>query len=264
MILQRLTNAIRTQNWFAVALEFVIVIAGVVIGFQITAWNAERQDQARADILTARLIADLRDEQWRVDGNAVYYAQVSDNAQRAIEALEGRREVEDETLVIEAFRATQIFSFPVIRTTYEELVATGTINLIADDALLAAAVEYYETGQDDLSLQDRDRPYRHAFFRLSDRALYDALSDNCAEPRTMEIGDYAALTEILDFPCEVEGHDAAIAVMAARLRTDENLLPLLRQRAVETSIESQSQIYWQLMFERILPPLDASGRAPGG
>ena len=35
MILARLSRAIRQQNWFAVVLEFVIVIviAGVVIGF---------------------------------------------------------------------------------------------------------------------------------------------------------------------------------------------------------------------------------------
>ncbi len=42
MILARISSAIRAQNWFAVALEFVIVIAGVAIGFQTTAWNAER------------------------------------------------------------------------------------------------------------------------------------------------------------------------------------------------------------------------------
>jgi len=42
MILARLSRAIREQNWFAVVLEFVIVIAGVVIGFQI-AGAGERQ-----------------------------------------------------------------------------------------------------------------------------------------------------------------------------------------------------------------------------
>lgn len=43
MILQNLSKAVREQNWFAVVLEFVIVIAGVVIGFQINAWNERRQ-----------------------------------------------------------------------------------------------------------------------------------------------------------------------------------------------------------------------------
>ena len=254
MILTRLTRAIREQNWFAVVLEFVIVIAGVVIGFQVTAWNSDRESAARAEILTSRLIADLRGEQWRVDGVRIYYSQVADNAQRAIDALEGRRDVDDETLVIEAFRATQIFSFPVIRATYEEMVATGTIDLISDEALMTAAVEYYETGPDEMSFLDRDRAYRRAFFRLSDRGLYEALVANCAEPLTLTVGDYAALPDILDFACEIDGQDGAIAQMAQRLRASDDLLPLLRQRAVETSLESRSQIYWRQLFERILPP----------
>ena len=33
MILSRLMKAVREQNWFAVTLEFLIVILGVVIGF---------------------------------------------------------------------------------------------------------------------------------------------------------------------------------------------------------------------------------------
>jgi len=47
LILARITRAIREQNWFAVVLEFVIVIAGVVIGFQVTAWNAGQQERQR-------------------------------------------------------------------------------------------------------------------------------------------------------------------------------------------------------------------------
>jgi len=257
MILARLAHAIRTQNWFAVALEFVIVIAGVVIGFQVTAWNGAREAAARAEILTERLIADLRAEQWRVEGTSLYSAQVADNAQRALDALEGRRTVDDETLVIEAFRATQIFSFPVIRTTYNELVSTGTVDLIKDADLIAAAVEYYETGSGEISLEDPARPYRYAFYRLADRALYDALADTCAEPRLLEIGDYAALPQILDYPCEIDGHDVAIAAVAERLRASEAIIPLLRQRAIETSVDSR-QDYWQNLFDRILPPAPGS------
>ncbi|WP_417467565.1 hypothetical protein [Maricaulis sp.] len=258
MILSRIIHHLKTQNWTAVALEFLIVILGVVIGFQVTEWNTQRQALARAELLTTRLIEDLRNEQWRVEGNAIYYTQVSDNAQRAIDALEGRRAVDDETLVIEAFRATQIFSFPVIRTTYAELVATGTINLIADEALMTAAMEYYEAGPDDLGFLDRDRAYRRAFAGLADRALYEALADNCAEPRTLGIGDFTVLPEILDFPCDIEGQDEAIATLAARLRSSDALLPLLRQRAIETSIESATQIYWRNLFGEILPPVESA------
>ncbi|RKQ96425.1 hypothetical protein [Maricaulis maris] len=56
MILSRITRAIREQNWFAVGLEFVIVIAGVVFGFQVTEWNTGRQDRREeAAVLSAML-----------------------------------------------------------------------------------------------------------------------------------------------------------------------------------------------------------------
>ena len=54
MILANLTQAIREQNWFAVVVEFLIVIAGVVIGFQISQMANVRSEQSR---LNAELVA---------------------------------------------------------------------------------------------------------------------------------------------------------------------------------------------------------------
>ena len=60
MILANLAKAVREQNYYAVVLEFLIVIAGVVIGFQITAWNeAEANRDLEQDYLL-RLHNDLR------------------------------------------------------------------------------------------------------------------------------------------------------------------------------------------------------------
>ena len=39
MRLRSLTKHIREQNWFAVALDFFIVVVGILIAFQITNWN---------------------------------------------------------------------------------------------------------------------------------------------------------------------------------------------------------------------------------
>jgi hypothetical protein len=59
MILARLTNAVRQQNWFAVVLEFAIVVFAVLFAFQVSFW-AERAGE-RADELDylQRLRADL-------------------------------------------------------------------------------------------------------------------------------------------------------------------------------------------------------------
>ena len=58
MILSRISHAIRTQNWFAVVLEFVIVIAGVVIGFQVTELRAQAQRAEAEHLALERLQAE--------------------------------------------------------------------------------------------------------------------------------------------------------------------------------------------------------------
>ena len=84
MILQNLTRAIREQNWFAVVLEFVIVIAGVVIGFQIQAWNAGRSDQADESRYLLQVGAALAHDLSRVDHFLELYASQTAAARRVI------------------------------------------------------------------------------------------------------------------------------------------------------------------------------------
>jgi len=43
MRLRSLTKHVKDQNWFAVALDFFIVVAGILIAFQITEWNEARK-----------------------------------------------------------------------------------------------------------------------------------------------------------------------------------------------------------------------------
>ena len=46
MILRRLTNAFRKQDWFTVFIETLIVVLGVFIGLQVNNWNESRQQHA--------------------------------------------------------------------------------------------------------------------------------------------------------------------------------------------------------------------------
>ncbi len=45
MILRRITKNIKDQNWFAVGLDFFIVVFGVFVGLQVQQWALERQRQ---------------------------------------------------------------------------------------------------------------------------------------------------------------------------------------------------------------------------
>jgi hypothetical protein len=46
MLLRTLTRHIEDQNWFAVGIDFVIVIVGVFIGIQVANWNDVQKDKA--------------------------------------------------------------------------------------------------------------------------------------------------------------------------------------------------------------------------
>lgn len=69
MILRRLKEHVRDQNWFAVALDFVIVIVGVFIGIQLGNWNSARADKVAGEAYLARIAEDIRSDDARLVEN---------------------------------------------------------------------------------------------------------------------------------------------------------------------------------------------------
>ena len=65
MILRRLTNAFRKQDWFTVAVETLIVVLGVFLGLQVNNWNAARVMRTDEADLLSRMIVEA--EEARVD-----------------------------------------------------------------------------------------------------------------------------------------------------------------------------------------------------
>lgn len=144
MILQRITHAIRNQNWIAVALEFMVVVAGVVIGFGVTGWNAARQDRAdEADVL-ARLHDDIelaeslsqrvRERRLERIGDII----------GAIDILFGRRD--DETFSMaqcSSFASSHYFDINTAGlAAFTELAGAGRIGIIRDPQLRRDLVQY--------------------------------------------------------------------------------------------------------------------------
>jgi len=58
MLLRRVTENVKNQNWFAVGIDFIIVVVGVFIGLQVQDWNDSRQRANEEQILLHRLLAE--------------------------------------------------------------------------------------------------------------------------------------------------------------------------------------------------------------
>lgn len=59
MLLRRVIEHVKAQNWTAVALDFVIVVVGVFIGIQVSNWNAARANQGIVAAHLSEIAEDL-------------------------------------------------------------------------------------------------------------------------------------------------------------------------------------------------------------
>ncbi len=59
MILKRIAEAIRRQDWFTVSLEVLIVMIGIFLGLQVNAWNQSRIDRADEAVFLQALYQDV-------------------------------------------------------------------------------------------------------------------------------------------------------------------------------------------------------------
>jgi hypothetical protein len=60
MILRRITQHVKDQNWFAVGLDFCIVVFGVFFGIQIGNWNDTRLDREAYQQAHERMVIEAR------------------------------------------------------------------------------------------------------------------------------------------------------------------------------------------------------------
>ena len=80
MILRRLSQSLKQQNWTAIVIEFVLLVAGVFLGIQVANWNQEREANQKSAIFTERLKTDLRAEDWTYQFLIAYNREVLANA----------------------------------------------------------------------------------------------------------------------------------------------------------------------------------------
>lgn len=233
MILRRIIKHFRDQEWTAIAIDFVIVVVGVVVGIQVSNWNTEIQTLRRGEIFAERLARDLFIEAWQYQSLIEYYDDVVDNAERAIDALLSDGQISEEQLLINAYRASQFSYADRVRETYDELISTGEIGLITDDVLRETAASLYNTPMFDLIMdRGKDSEFRRIFRSSVPTQVQRILLKNCGDI-IVAAGDYDAIVDALDYECSLGISESQIKDAAAALRADAAMIPALRLRLAD-------------------------------
>ncbi len=148
MLLRRITEHIKAQNWTAVALDFVIVVVGVFIGIQVSNWNDGRADERRAREYLERIRDDLLGDAESINVRKTFNEVViayGDHALAYAEADERERQP-DWLTALSFFQASQLFPYNSNDATFDELRSAGELRLIKNQDLRTALAQYYVTG----------------------------------------------------------------------------------------------------------------------
>jgi hypothetical protein len=140
---------VREQNWFAVGLEVLIVIVGVVIGFQVTAWGQARADQAREHGYLERIREDLHADVEAINVRIAYFASVTDYAEAALAHAEtgALRNGSAWATVVAYYHASQVYPYASTRRTFDEMREAGDLRLIRDEDFRAELGIYYSDSE---------------------------------------------------------------------------------------------------------------------
>jgi hypothetical protein len=144
MILRSITKHVRDQNWFAVGIDFLIVIVGVFIGIQVANWNDARRDRQGEQEYLDRLRQELAVILPEAHSSGAELANRMGRLEelRAFLASGQGGTAIDERHCIAAGRshiyAATIFYPPTIK----ELISTGRILLIRDPAIRTAIMSF--------------------------------------------------------------------------------------------------------------------------
>jgi len=141
MILRRVMKHVQDQNWFAVGIDFLIVVTGVFIGIQVATWNGERLDRVEAGNVLDRLEQEFRMHLDLTDRSLARHRESVAAAARLIHGIRDARFAED-TLNDDIDMVTGFATPPGPSTTFQELVSSGRLKLLADPDLRAALLGY--------------------------------------------------------------------------------------------------------------------------
>ena len=184
MILRRVIEHFRKQEWTAIFLDFVIVVMGVFVGLQVSNWNAARADRATADRHLSEIAADLQshlDLHDTLYGSAVARIAAVDYiyAHAFDRKLPGELRLSVESWIAPSVAPTEkldnlMGSINLVRITagsrsgYDSLISSGHLGLISNRDLARRIQLYYDT-YDNL-LDTGNRVFRT--YRTDGAAIY--------------------------------------------------------------------------------------------
>jgi len=218
MILRRVIDHFRKQEWTAIAIDLVIVILGVFIGTQVSNWNTAQADKRRGADYAQRLAADISYDLVYRRAIMAYYNAVYESAESAV-AMLSQPAPDPRALVVNAYRATEAAFAPQTRATWDEIVSSGEIGLLPRAAVENGLVSYFGANEAQTTYFGiRNSSLRARVRKTIPHVVQEAIREGCSDRRNAQgyIVGFAA-------ECRLDISDAIMQQAADALKGDKEL-----------------------------------------
>lgn len=252
MILRRLAQNLKEQNWTAIGIEFVLLVLGVFFGIQAANWNQQRAEDARAEEYLARIRGSLEEDLKAIDRRDRFWRQVIDYGKQAIHHAETGQWVDGSAwkTVLAYYQASQIMTFALDDATYVEMRDGGELGLIRNPRLRSELSTYYAINAAEEGYLFRVQPeYRRIVRGLTPATAADHIWSQCWQfhPELRE-------QRLLD--CDSPISEAQAQAILDGYLKEANLLPELRFWVANQGVALSSNASYRLRLEKILARLD--------
>lgn len=248
MILRRLSANLRSQNWVAIAIEFLLVVLGVFFGIAAANWNEERLAKRETAQLLTQLDGQLAGFIDYIESLGPYYEVAGRYGDRAAAAWEGDPSVSDEEFVIAAYQASQVNGISNNADVWGAIFGAENLRDIEDPVIRSnlGSIMTFDFALTDLrSVATR---YREEVRKTIPNQIQAAIRERCGD-RQLRFGYGLPERCDLDIP-EAEARRAASALRAR----PELLAELQWHRAAVANQMAQGAVLLQFsrnLVERI-------------
>jgi len=240
MILRSVTKHIKDQNWFAVALDLVIVVFGVFMGIQVSNWNQNLENERIANKYLERLEDDLQFEKANYQNTASYFKSVLSYANSALEAYNKSANQLTVNFLIDHYQASQTLEIPTRRATYDELLATGRIGLISNEKIRIVISNFYENSGARAMTMNRNSylSYRTLIRMQMDETLQIKIREQCGDK--FEVSKNGVSYLQLPSSCKINIPSYLVKQEIEKILANDNIRQNLRlkQSALEVMLRS--------------------------
>jgi hypothetical protein len=252
MLLRRIKQHVANENWFAVCVDFVIVVIGVYVGIEVSNWNEARQEDDRAQEYLERIRADLVSDQDAAVARREFWAGVIDYGEAAIRHAETGELYQGSVnkTVLAYYQASQVDPYASVSTTYDEMKVAGELGLVRNAELRSKLASYY--------VKANNLQAEHLFrymprYRVDVRGLMPIfVQQHVFEECYLGMGNNQVLVD-----CELPIDDKMGVALLQRLSSDVELIESLRFWIINLSVSGYLVDSNMRLTDELLAMIDA-------